>query len=88
MAESATLNAGQCHPKKWKSIKSTTNPRFKRSIRLPMAPPIIKEKGKAKIALSNFLIHMNKTTTMPIVNILINQPTSYRENKPKLIPLF
>src|SRR2546426_5807623 len=41
MAESATLNAGQCQPKAWKSRKSTTWPKRSRSMRLPSAPPRI-----------------------------------------------
>src|SRR2546425_1824045 len=41
IAESATLNAGQCQPCAWKSRKSTTLPKRKRSIRLPSAPPRI-----------------------------------------------
>src|SRR5690606_28456463 len=39
IAASATLNAGQCHPKAWKSRKSTTCPSRRRSIALPTAPP-------------------------------------------------
>src|SRR5690606_6470557 len=39
IAASATLNAGQCHPKAWKSRKSTTCPSRRRSITLPTAPP-------------------------------------------------
>src|SRR5882672_1160228 len=41
IAESATLNAGQCQPRAWKSRKSTTWPKRKRSITLPIAPPRI-----------------------------------------------
>src|ERR1700704_2020111 len=41
MAESATLNAGQCQPRAWKSRKSTTWPKRSRSMTLPSAPPRI-----------------------------------------------
>ena len=39
IAESATLNAGQCQPQAWKSRKSTTAPIITRSMTLPTAPP-------------------------------------------------
>src|SRR5688572_18987771 len=41
IAESATLNAGQCHAPACRSTKSTTWPKRKRSITLPSAPPRI-----------------------------------------------
>src|SRR3954471_9356095 len=43
IAESATLNAGQCQPAACKSRKSTTWPKRRRSTRLPSAPPRISE---------------------------------------------
>jgi hypothetical protein len=39
IAESATLNAGQCQPPACRSRKSTTWPKRSRSITLPSAPP-------------------------------------------------
>ena len=41
IAMSATLNAGQCQPARWKSRKSVTLPNTKRSMALPTAPPRI-----------------------------------------------
>ena len=40
IAESATLNAGQCQWPMWKSAKSNTAPHRARSITLPIAPPM------------------------------------------------
>src|SRR5262245_32388684 len=42
IAESATLNAGQCQPAACRSRKTTTWPKRRRSIRLPSAPPRIR----------------------------------------------
>src|SRR5262245_23807520 len=41
IAESATLKAGQCHPAACRSRKSTTWPKRRRSMTLPIAPPRI-----------------------------------------------
>src|SRR5262249_47312674 len=49
IAESATLNAGQCQPAAWKSRKSTTWPKRRRSTRLATAPPGIRARPGDKL---------------------------------------
>src|SRR6185369_13715810 len=49
IAESATLNAGQCQPNAWKSRKSTTWPKRRRSMSLPIAPPRISARPRQRI---------------------------------------
>src|SRR5579875_2720203 len=41
IAESATLNTGQCSVPQWRSTKSITSPKRSRQIRLPAAPPMM-----------------------------------------------
>src|SRR4030095_7838050 len=49
IAESATLNAGQCQPAACRSRKSTTYPKRRRSITLPIAPPRIRARPAQKV---------------------------------------
>ena len=86
-AESATLNAGQCHLPTKKSIKSITWLIVTLSMRLPIAPPRIIERAmvsNTSLVRSRYKI-INIIATMEII---INMLLPRLAKSPKAAPVF
>ena len=91
MAESAALNAGQCHPPQWKSKKSTTNPRRIRSCKLPIAPPSISEhaNGSAILCALRLMKKIKTAAARAEIRIKPIRPASPDSRRmPKAAPRF
>ena len=86
-AESATLNAGQCHLPTKKSIKSITWLIVTLSMRLPIAPPRIMERDRVSI-LSSVLSRYKIINMIAMREIIINILLPRFAKSPKAAPVF